>query len=276
MPDTTPLSVHEPTGAPKGGVVVVQEAFGVNDHIEDVARRFAAEGYLAVAPHLFHRTGDPKLGYTDMGEVMPHMKELTRDGVLADIDVALSHLEAAGVPASRTGIVGFCMGGTVALVVDTERQVGAAVTFYGGGVKEGRFGFPPLVEAAPRLRAPWLGLFGDKDQGIPVDAGRGAAGRGRELRATDRGGAVPGGRARLPLRSAGELPPGVRCRRLAADPRLVRALSRLRPAGRAGPVAARPLREVARDRELVRRAADVGRLGRLRPTVALDPFPLHP
>src|SRR5580700_8882900 len=169
MPDTAPLSIHEPTGAAKGGVIVVQEAFGVNDHIEDVARRFAAEGYLAVAPHLFWRTGDPKLGYTDMGEVMPHMKELTRDGVLADIDVALAHLEGTGIAASSTGVVGFCMGGTVTLIVDAERQVGAAVTFYGGGVVEGRFGFPPLVELAPRLRAPWLGLFGDQDKGIPVE-----------------------------------------------------------------------------------------------------------
>jgi carboxymethylenebutenolidase len=169
MPDTAPLSVHEPTGTPKGGVIVVQEAFGVNDHIEDVARRFAAEGYLAVAPHLFHRTGDPKLGYTDMGEVMPHMKELTRDGILADVDVALAHLSDAGVAPGKTGAVGFCMGGTIALALDAERDIGAAVTFYGGGVVEGRFGFAPLVELATRVRAPWLGLFGDLDQGIPVE-----------------------------------------------------------------------------------------------------------
>ena len=61
------------------------------------------------------------------------------------------------------------MGGTVTLVTAARRDVGAAVTFYGGGVKEGRFGFPPLVEEATRLRAPWLGLYGDLDQGIPVE-----------------------------------------------------------------------------------------------------------
>jgi carboxymethylenebutenolidase len=170
MPDTTPISVHEPTGAPKGGIVVVQEAFGVNDHIEDVCRRFAAEGYLAVAPHLFHRTGDPKLGYTiDFKDLMPHMQALTSETVLADVDAAIAHLSEAGIAGSRQGIVGFCMGGTVSLLVDTERQLGAAVTYYGGGVKEGRFGFPPLVDVAPKLKAPWLGLFGDQDQGIPVD-----------------------------------------------------------------------------------------------------------
>lgn len=168
MAEATPLSVHEPPGPPKGGLVVVQEAFGVNDHIEDVTRRFAAEGWLAVTPHLFHRTGDPKLGYDDLSVVRRHMAALTVDGVLADVDAALAHLAGAGVPAGRTGIVGFCMGGTVALVVAARRDVGAAVTFYGGGVKEGRFGFGPLVEEATALRAPWLGLFGDEDRGIPV------------------------------------------------------------------------------------------------------------
>lgn len=168
MSETTPLSVHEPAGAPKGGIVVVQEAFGVNDHIEDLCRRFAAEGWLAVAPHLFHRSGDPKLGYGDLSLVRPHMAELTSEGVLEDIDAALGHLAGAGFPAAEVGVVGYCMGGTVALVTAARRGVGAAVTFYGGGIKEGRFGFSPLVEEATRLRTPWLGLFGDLDQGIPV------------------------------------------------------------------------------------------------------------
>lgn len=148
---------------------MIQEAFGVNDHIDDVTRRFAAEGWLAVAPHLFHRTGDPKLGYDDLAQVMPHFAEVTVEGVLHDVDAALDHLVAAGIPATRVGVVGFCMGGTVALAVATRRALGAAVTFYGGGVTAGRFGFAPLVDEAPRLRAPWLGLFGDLDEGIPVD-----------------------------------------------------------------------------------------------------------
>jgi carboxymethylenebutenolidase len=104
-----------------------------------------------------------------MTPVMEHMQAVTREGVLTDLDAAIARLEAAGIPAARQGIVGFCMGGTVALVADAERQLGAAVTFYGGGLKEGRFGFPPLIEEAPRLRAPWLGLFGDLDAGIPVE-----------------------------------------------------------------------------------------------------------
>jgi carboxymethylenebutenolidase len=165
----TPLSVHEPSGAPSAGIVVIQEAFGVNDHIEDICRRFAAEGYLAVAPHLFHRSGDPKLGYTDFSEVMPHMAKLTADGVAEDVDAAITHINEAGIETAHTGMVGFCMGGTVTLIACTIRPLGAGVTFYGGGVREGRFGMPSLVEAAPNLNCPWLGLFGDLDQGIPVD-----------------------------------------------------------------------------------------------------------
>jgi carboxymethylenebutenolidase len=110
------------------------------------------------------------LGYTDFSEVMPHMGKLTEDGIMTDVDAALAYLAKAGVAPERTGIVGFCMGGTVALAAATRRDLGAAVTFYGGGVKEGRFGFAPLVEEAKGLRAPWLGLFGDLDAGIPVDA----------------------------------------------------------------------------------------------------------
>ena len=169
MADVTPLTIREPDSSPKGGVVVVQEAFGVNDHIVDVAGRFAAAGYLAVVPHVFHRTGEPVLPYDDMSQIIPHFTALTADGILADVDAALAHLAAAGIDAAQTGVVGFCMGGTVALAVATRRDVGAAVTFYGGGLSSGRFGFDPLIEEAPRLRAPWLGLFGDLDEGIPID-----------------------------------------------------------------------------------------------------------
>ncbi len=169
MAQETPLSIYEPVGDPKGGIVVVQEAFGVNDHIEDVARRCADEGWLAVAPHLFHRSGDPKIGYEDIAEVMPHMTKVTADGVLEDIDAALGRVAEGGINRDQTGVVGFCMGGTVALITAVQRDVGAAVSFYGGGLAKGRFGFGPLIEEAVRLRAPWLGLYGDLDQGIPVD-----------------------------------------------------------------------------------------------------------
>ncbi len=166
---TAPLSIHEPTGDVRGGVVVIQEAFGVNEHIEDIAARLAAEGWLAIAPHLFHRTGDPKFGYDDFSQVMDHMKALTADGIRADVDDAMVAMADRGIAVAATGIVGFCMGGTVALATAAEREIGAAVTFYGGGIAEGRFGLPSGIESAHHLRAPWLGLYGDLDQGIPID-----------------------------------------------------------------------------------------------------------
>lgn len=168
MADETPLSVQHPPSTAMGGVVVVQEAFGVTDHIEDVCRRLAEVGWLAVAPHLYHRTGDPVLPYDDFGQVRAHAGALTPEGILSDVDVALAYIEGAGFPRDTAGVVGFCMGGTIALAVAVERQVAAAVTFYGAGIATGRFGFPPLVEMAPRLRCPWLGLYGDRDRGIPV------------------------------------------------------------------------------------------------------------
>jgi carboxymethylenebutenolidase len=169
MSETTPLSVFEPAGDAKGGLVVIQEIFGVNDHIEDVCRRLAAEGWLAVAPHLFHRSGDPKLGYDAMDEGRAHAQELTADGVMEDVDAAIARIADAGIPLTRTGIVGFCMGGSVALVTAVRRELGAAVTFYGGGITEGRFGFGALGDEAPALKVPWLGLYGDLDTAIPIE-----------------------------------------------------------------------------------------------------------
>lgn len=158
-----------PDGEAVGAVIVIQEAFGVNDHIEDVTRRFATSGFRAVAPHLFHRSGDPRLSYDDFSQVMPHMQALSEQGIGDDLDSTLAYLEGAGFAEQRVGIVGFCMGGTVAFHTAVRHGLGAAVSFYGGGVAEGRFGFPSQVAEAPKLRTPWLGLFGDRDKSIPVD-----------------------------------------------------------------------------------------------------------
>jgi carboxymethylenebutenolidase len=152
---------------PKGGIVVVQEAFGVTEHIEGIAERLAAAGWHAVAPAFFHRQGAPVLAYDDFAAVMPVMKELTAEGITVDLNSAFAYLENAGFPAARSGIVGFCMGGSVTFYAATLRALGAAVTFYGGGVAEGRFGLDSLIDQAPKLQTPWLGIYGDLDQGIP-------------------------------------------------------------------------------------------------------------
>jgi carboxymethylenebutenolidase len=169
MADETPLSIHHPETGAVGGVVVLQEAFGVTEHVEDVCRRLASAGWLAVAPHLFWRTGDPQLPYDDFSQVLPHVQAVTADTVLADVDAALAYIEGAGFPREVAGVVGFCLGGTLALGVASRRRIGAAVTYYGGGVLEGWCGFPPLVEMAPALTVPWLGLYGGQDQSIPTE-----------------------------------------------------------------------------------------------------------
>jgi carboxymethylenebutenolidase len=153
----------------EAGIVVVQEAFGVTTHIEGIARRLADAGWYAVAPALFHRQGSPVLAYDDFDAVLPVMGTLTAEGLTTDVTAAFDHLERVGFAPDRMGIVGFCMGGSVTFYAATLRGVGAAVTFYGGGVLEGRFGLPSLVDLAPGLRAPWLGLYGDLDKGIPSD-----------------------------------------------------------------------------------------------------------
>jgi len=170
-PDGT-MATYEatPDAMARGGVVVVQEAFGVTRHIERICERLAAAGWTAIAPALFHRQGSPVFAYdADFSEIRAVMGGLGREGLTADLAAAFDHLVSAGFSGTRRGIIGFCMGGAVSLFAGTEHELGAAVTFYGGGVREGRFGLPSLIELAPSLKTPWFGAYGDRDSGIAVD-----------------------------------------------------------------------------------------------------------
>jgi carboxymethylenebutenolidase len=158
-----------PDGTPKGAVIVIMEAFGVNDHIEDVTRRAADAGYHAVSPDLFHRSGGGVAPYDDFGKVMELFNGVTDVGVMTDVDATIDHLHGAGFGDGQIGIVGFCFGGRVTFMVSARRGLGAGVTFYGGGiVSPGGLPFAPLFDEAKTMKTPWLGLFGDKDQSIPV------------------------------------------------------------------------------------------------------------
>lgn len=164
--DLLELTPDEPNGR---AVIVIQEAFGLNEHIGDVCRRLAGEGYVAVAPALFHRTGSPVLDYGNFQKVMPHMKALSDDGILGDVDAARGHLHERGFTDERIGIVGFCLGGRVAFLVASRRELGAAVTFYGGGIVSGRSdAMPSLLDDVAAMTTPWLGFFGDHDKSIPA------------------------------------------------------------------------------------------------------------
>jgi carboxymethylenebutenolidase len=161
-----------PDGTSKGAIVVVQEAFGVNPHIEDVTRRCAAAGYHAVAPDLFHRSGSGcVVEYGNFEKVLEYFGDVSGDAaVLADIEAALDHLRGSGFADAQIGIVGFCFGGRVTFLTALRHALGAAVGFYGGGIVTGRFPqFPALIDGADQLQTPWLGLFGDQDGSIPVD-----------------------------------------------------------------------------------------------------------
>lgn len=168
-----PMRCYEavPDDEPRGAVVVIQEAFGVNPHIEDITRRVAAAGYHAVAPDMFHRTGGAVVDYGDFAAVIEHFIGIGNDeAIMADVDAALGYLRSIGFTDRRIGIVGFCFGGRVTFLVASQRALAAAAGFYGGGIVTARFPqFPALIDRVPNLATPWLGLFGDRDESIPIE-----------------------------------------------------------------------------------------------------------
>jgi carboxymethylenebutenolidase len=168
LPNGTPVQIAGDPSAPRA-LIVVQEAFGVNDHIRSVTEGFAADGFYAVAPEFFHRSGSPEVAYDDFPAAMAPMGELHKEGITEDLLATSAFLVEAGYPAGSTGIVGYCMGGTVTFYASTLGIVGAGATYYGGGVDTGRFGLPSLIELAPNLTNDWIGHFGDLDAGIPVE-----------------------------------------------------------------------------------------------------------
>ncbi|HVJ53032.1 MAG TPA: dienelactone hydrolase family protein [Aliidongia sp.] len=148
-----------PAGTAKAGLVVLQEIFGVNHHIRDVCDRFAAKGYLAVAPALFDRVErDVELGYqpSDIEVARTIRPKIPLDSTIADIAAAVPIAAAAG----KVGVVGYCWGGFLAWVAAGEIDgVAAAVGYYGGGIA-GRLDHPP--------RVPTMLHFGEEDHGIPL------------------------------------------------------------------------------------------------------------
>ncbi|GAA2344519.1 dienelactone hydrolase family protein [Saccharopolyspora halophila] len=145
---------------PGPGVVVIQEWWGLTDHVADVANRFAEEGFVALAPDLFggHTTHDPQ-------EAARMMQELPVDQAARDLGGAVDHLLGHEMVAgSSVGVVGFCMGGKFAIVLAAQEgdRVGAIVPFYG---------IPSPTETDfSRLTAPMLGHFGEYDRGVSVEA----------------------------------------------------------------------------------------------------------
>jgi carboxymethylenebutenolidase len=160
------LTVATPESAVRGGIVVEPDLRGVTDDVWQLAAGLAGEGWLTVIPHLFHRDGIDELP-ADGATVRRHLERLTGESVHADTDAALCWLARRRVAADQMGVVGFGLGGTVALIVATQRDLGAAVTIGGIGVMEPvAAGLPALVDVAAELRCPWLGIY-DRDGDVP-------------------------------------------------------------------------------------------------------------
>lgn len=172
------LTVAEPDGPVRGGVVVLQEARGVTDSVRLLVTGLAADGWLAVAPHLYHRDGADDLGNGTDAEVADQVGRLDSEEVMDDCDTAFGWLADKEVPADRMGVLGFDLGGTAALLVAANRTLGAAVTVAGAGIEQSPSpSVPALVEAAPELTCPWLGIYSEAADGDAVDKLRAAAER---------------------------------------------------------------------------------------------------
>jgi carboxymethylenebutenolidase len=161
-----------PAGKTKAPVVlVISEIFGVHEYIADVARRFAKQGYFAVAPDLFARHGDPQ-SYGEIAKLMAEVVSKVSDAqAMADLDACLAWAGGQGADASKVAVTGFCWGGRITwLYAAHGPAVKAGVAWYGRLVGNAT----PLtprhpVELTAELKAPVLGLYGGQDTGIPLD-----------------------------------------------------------------------------------------------------------
>jgi carboxymethylenebutenolidase len=160
--------VAQPTSTPKSAIVVLQEIFGVNNHIQAVTDGYAAQGFLAIAPSTFHRIkADVNLGYTaddvdtgkDLKAAAEAIQPLVIQEVQAAVDFALKQLPAG----KRVGVVGFCWGGLLTWrAASLIRGISAAVPYYGAGITVG-------AELTRQPQCPVMVHFGDQDASIPIE-----------------------------------------------------------------------------------------------------------
>ena len=149
-----------PKGTAKGGIVVIQEIFGVNHHIKAVTDKFAADGYVALAPACFdHVKKGVDLGYTPdtIAEGRKYVMELGFDKPVQDVDAAMAELKKRG--ARKVGVTGFCWGGTICWLAATRLKPDAVSGYYGGGIHANKNEKPQV---------PIMLHFGDKDMHIPM------------------------------------------------------------------------------------------------------------
>jgi carboxymethylenebutenolidase len=154
------VSMPEGKG-PFPGVIVFQEAFGVNPHMRRVTDQIAKEGYVAICPALFHRSaGDTEFPYGDFAPIMPHFQAITMDGLSADIAACYDWLKAqAEVQHDKLGTIGFCLGGRVSFLANAILPFSACISYYGGNLHT-------IADKAADLHAPHLFFWGGMDKHI--------------------------------------------------------------------------------------------------------------
>lgn len=156
-------------GGARPGIIVLMEAFGVNRHIKDVTERVAREGYVAIAPDLYHRESERLVSYKDMGKAVVIMKRLQDPKVMDDVGAAIAHLKSQSyLKQGAIGVTGFCMGGrfTYLTAAHHNKDIKAAVAFYGGGIPAGK---PSPLDRTGEITCPITLFFGGKDPLIPQE-----------------------------------------------------------------------------------------------------------
>ena len=153
--------------------LVVQEIFGVHEHLKDICRRFAKAGYLAIAPEMYARQGN--VANLPMNQIMPIVSKVPDEQVMSDLDSAVAWAKKNGGNTARLGITGFCWGGRIVwLYAAHNPNLKAGVAWYGRLVPPPPDRANPLqpkhpIELVKDLKAPVLGLYGGKDGGIPTE-----------------------------------------------------------------------------------------------------------
>jgi carboxymethylenebutenolidase len=149
---------------PERGILVFPEIFGVNAHIRDVTDRFAALGFEAIAPELFHRTAPPMWEgqYDDLASAMPHMQAMTDDGLESDIRATYKWLKRNHDLGDNIACVGYCMGGRTAFFANTLLPLKAAISYYGGNI-------PMFLNRTNELSGQMLLFWGELDHHIPPE-----------------------------------------------------------------------------------------------------------
>lgn len=163
---TTMLAwLAQPAGqAPKRGILVFPEIFGVNEHIRDVTNRFAGLGFNAISPELFHRTAPPKweCSYTDFPTAMPHMQAVKEGSLESDVTATYGWLKSNTGVGDNIACVGYCMGGRTSFLANSAVPLKAAISYYGGNM-------PSLLARTNKLSAPMLLFWGELDQHITAE-----------------------------------------------------------------------------------------------------------